>query len=78
MTKLEKGLKDNCDERGVTGANWRLKVAAINILGQSDYAKVVFKTFPPRCRKGYLYEVTINIVKELIHWDTLSFSTERF
>lgn len=74
MTKIEAGLKLNFDERGYTGENWRLKVLEINPIGQSDFVKIYFKTFPPKTRKGYGYEITVNMVRNQIHWDTMTTS----
>ena len=68
MTKLEKGLFENCLERGIVGDKWRLKVTNANThnkqFSAGDVIEVSFKTYPPKKKKGYLNSVYINIVKK--------------
>lgn len=68
--KLQEQLKNAMIEYGAIAENWRIKIIAIERIGNSDYANVVIESYKPRNRKpDYAHTLFIDTVKELIFWD---------
>ncbi len=74
MTRLEQGIHDVMNERGITVPNWRIKITNREIIGKSDWAKVTVEVYAPRKRKPtVIWILSINFVRETVHWDKSSF-----
>ncbi len=73
-TKLENQIKQALVNYGAMGENWRMKVTNREIIGRSDWAKVVVEITAPKKRKPCTkWELAINIARNQIHWDKSTF-----
>ena len=68
--RLKQGIKNALIEYGAIEDNWRICIIDKEIIGKSDWAKITVNITPPRKRKPCIcWEISINIVKNQIHWD---------
>lgn len=74
MLNLENAIKEIFIEREIMLPNWKIQITDKEILGKSDYAKVTVDVFKPRKKKPEItWILTINMVREQIHWDKSEF-----
>ena len=70
-TKLTEGIKAAMVDTGRAGEKWRVEVTGCDRVGNnSDYVRVYVNVYKPRSRKpDVLWDICINVVKDLIYWD---------
>ena len=75
MTRLEEGIKAAMVDTGRAAETWRIKVTGYDRVGKhSDHVRVYVNLYKPRSRKpDVVWDLCINIAKELIYWDHSSF-----
>ena len=73
--KLTEGIKAAMVETGRAAENWRIKVTGYDKVGKnSDFVRVHVSVYKPRSRKpDVLWDLCINIAKDLIYWDHSTF-----
>lgn len=75
-SKLEEGIRNAMDERGITNPNesWRIKITNRYIINNSDLANVTVEVYKPRARKwAVIWILRINFVRNIIQWDKSTF-----
>jgi len=72
--KFESNIHNVLAEKGIAGLDWRIKIISKEIIGKSDFAKVLVEVYEPRKRKPCMnWDLCINIVREQIYWDKSTF-----
>lgn len=67
---LQDQLKNAMIEYGAVDSKWRIKIIAVDKIGNSDFAKVSIETYKPRRRKpDFCHILFLNMVKKYICWD---------
>ena len=76
MTRLEEGIKAAMVETGRAAEDWRVKVRGCDRVGKnSDYVRVYTEVYKPRSRKpDIVWDICVNIAKNLIYWDHSTFA----
>ena len=74
-TRLEEGIKAAMVDTGQAAENWRIKVTGCDRVGNnSDYVRVHVSLYKLRSRKpDILWDLCVNIVKNLIYWNHSTF-----
>jgi hypothetical protein len=74
--RLEEGIKAAMIDTGRAAENWRIKVTGHDKVGKnSDYVRVYVSVYKPRSRKpDVLWDLCVNVVKNLIYWDYSTFA----
>ena len=75
MNEFNKNIHDCFIEKGIAGNGWRTKVVSKEIIGRSDFAKVLVEVYKPKKRKPCIaWELCINIARKQIYWDKSTFA----
>ncbi len=67
---MESKIREALIEREIMGENWKMKIANKEIIGRSDWAKIIVEITAPKKRKPCIaWELAINIVRGQINWE---------
>lgn len=70
-TELAEGIKAAMIDTGRAADKWRVEVTGCDRTGSnSDYVRAYVSVYKPRSRKpDVLWDICIDIVRELIYWE---------
>ena len=73
-TGIEDKVKSTLINYGAINENWRIKITDVEIMPNSDWAKVAVKIIKPRCRKPcIIWTLTMNMVRGLTDFEKSTF-----
>lgn len=73
-TELAEGIKAAMIDTGKAAEKWRVQVTGCERVGNSDCIRVYVNVYKPHSRKpDVLWDVCVDIVRELIFWEHSTF-----